>query len=234
MIIIPARLKSSRFENKVLEPINGVPMVIKTALNAQQVDEVVVATDSEEVVKACNTYDIKSVLTLGTHESGTDRINEARQILKLSDNELIINIQADEPFLEKQVIQAVKDRLLEDKEAFLVSAYKNIDKNIADDINLVKVIVDVNGYAIYFSRSKIPFDREICDEYFGHLGIYGFKAKNLKQFCTFKPAKIEQIEKLEQLRAIYNGKKIAMVKVQSRSFGIDTKQDLQKALQTFC
>ncbi len=234
MIIIPARLASTRFENKVLARVDGVPMVVKTALNAQRVDGVVVATDSAEVIEVCSRYDIDAVMTSSEHQSGTDRINEANQKLGLSDDEVVINVQADEPFLETDVISAVREKVLEDKEAFMVSAYKKIDKNLVDDKNLVKVISDINGYAIYFSRSKIPYDRGVCDEYYGHLGIYGFRVKNLRKFCDLSQAKIEHIEKLEQLRAIYNGKKIAMVEVQSRSFGIDTKEDLAKAIEIFC
>ncbi len=233
MIIIPARQASTRFPNKILEPINGYPMVVLTALNAKKVDEVAVATDSEEVIKVCKEHGIMAILTSKAHTSGTDRIHEASEILNLSDDEIVINVQGDEPFLETHVIQAVKDRLHEDKNAFMVSACKRIDENLVEDVNLVKVILDINSYAIYFSRSKIPYNRDECDEYLGHIGIYGFRAKTLRQFCSFPPARLENIEKLEQLRAIYNGKKIAMVKVESKSFGIDTKEDLQKALKEF-
>ncbi len=234
MIIIPARMASTRFENKILADINGFPMVVKTALNAKKVDDVVVATDSKEVVKVCEKYDISAVLTINEHNSGTDRINEASEILGLNEDQIVINVQADEPFLESEVIKSVKTRLLNDEKAFMVSAYKKVDESLVDDPNLVKVVVDANGYALYFSRSKIPYNRDKCEEYFGHLGIYGFRVKSLKQFCDFSPAPLENTEKLEQLRALYNGKKIAMVRVESKSFGIDTKEDLKRALETFC
>jgi 3-deoxy-manno-octulosonate cytidylyltransferase (CMP-KDO synthetase) len=117
----------------------------------------------------------------------------------------------------------------------MVSLYKEINSELADDPNHVKVVVDNDEYAIYFSRSKIPYNRDHYTNvsYFGHLGIYGFTKKSLNQFCSFAASHLENIEKLEQLRAISCGKKIAMVKVESRSFGIDTKEDLANALCIF-
>lgn len=233
MIIIPARLASSRFANKILADINGVPMVIATALRVKELDDVAIATDSDEVVRICKKYDFKAVLTSPNHQSGTDRIHEASSILGLHEDEIVVNVQADEPFIEPEVVKAVGDKIAQDKNALMSSCYKSIDLGLANDPNHVKVIVDINGYAIYFSRSKIPYDRDEHEDYFGHLGIYGFRSSTLKKFCSYPQAPIETTEKLEQLRAIYNGEKIAMVKVESRSFGIDTKEDLKKALEIF-
>lgn len=233
MIIIPARLASSRFANKILADINGYPMVVATALRVQEVDDVVIATDSKDVIEVCKRYNFKAVLTSIDHQSGTDRICEASRILGLNDDEIIINVQADEPFIEPEVIKAVSKKISDDKNALMASCYKDIDIDFADNPNHVKVIVDINGYAIYFSRSKIPYDREKNSQYFGHLGIYGFRFKGLKKFCSYLQSPLEQIEKLEQLRAIYNGEKIAMVKVKSNSFGIDTIDDLNLALSLF-
>ncbi len=235
MIIIPARIASSRFPNKVLADIKGVPMVIATAKRVQGIDDVVIATDAKEVLEVAKKYGFKAVMTSTKHKSGTDRINEASQTLEISDDEIVINVQADEPFIEPEVVQGVYDRVVEAKNnqegVMMVSCYKKIDRSFANDPNHVKVIVDHQGYAIYFSRSKIPYDREEHNGYFGHLGIYGFTKKSLESFCKLPNALLEDIEKLEQLRAIYFGKKIAMVEVKSKSFGIDTKEDLQKALQ---
>ncbi len=235
MIIIPARIASSRFPNKVLADIKGTPMVIATANRVKDIDEVAIATDSDEVLKVAVKYGFKAVLTSNRHKSGTDRINEAAHILGVGNDEIIINVQADEPFIESRVVKSVYDRVLEAKNAqegvMMVSCYKEIDSSFADDPNHVKVIIDHNGYAIYFSRSKIPYDRAEHNGYFGHLGIYGFTKKSLENFCALDNAMLEDIEKLEQLRAIYYGKKIAMVKVLSKSFGIDTKEDLQTALE---
>jgi len=240
MIIIPARLNSSRFENKILVDIMGLPMVIRTAKAVESLDTVVIATDSQEVIDLAKTYNIQAVITSSEHQSGTNRINEVANILNLNDDEVIINVQADEPFIEKEVVQAVIDKVKskseENKDMFnMVSCYKEISSEIADDPNHVKVVCDDNEDAIYFSRSKIPYHRDHYENslYKGHLGIYGFTKKSLNLFCDFKPSILENIEKLEQLRALSNGKIISMVKVNSKSFGIDTKEDLINALKIF-
>lgn len=232
MIIIPARLASSRFPKKVLVEINGLPMVVATAKRVEKLDRVVVATDSEEVLKIVKSHGFECVMTDVSHKSGTDRINEAVNSLELDEEEIVVNVQADEPFIEPEVVQAVIDRLKDLKRDFkMVSCYKRMDKWFATDPNHVKVITDINSDAIYFSRSKIPYDREEHHDYFGHLGIYGFDKRSLNNFCGLSPAPLEDIEKLEQLRAIYNGKKIAMVEVESKSFGIDSPEDLKRALE---
>jgi len=237
MIIIPARLNSSRFENKILVDILGLPMVIRTAKAVSILDDVVIATDSPEVVELAKEYDIKAVLTSSEHQSGTDRINEAVNILNLPDDEVVVNVQADEPFIEPEVVQAVIDQVkeLKNREFTMVSCYKEISSEMADDPNHVKVICDDNGDAIYFSRSKIPYHRDHYNSanYKGHLGIYGFTKKSLNDFCSYEASLLEETEKLEQLRAISNSSKINMVKVESNSFGIDTKEDLENALKFF-
>ncbi len=244
MIIIPARLNSSRFENKILVDILGLPMVIRTAKQVQDLDDVVIATDSEEVINLAKQYNIQAVMTSSSHQSGTDRINEAANILKLNDTDIIINVQADEPFIEPEVIRAVIKQVksltlnpkpLTPKPFIMVSCFKSISSELADDSNHVKVILDENNNAIYFSRSKIPYHRDHYENssYKGHLGIYGFTKKSLNQFCNLPPAPLEGIEKLEQLRAIAAGLKISMVKVKSQSFGIDTQADLENTLKIF-
>ena len=237
MIIIPARLNSSRFENKILVDILGLPMVIRTAKAVSSLDDVVIATDSQEVIDLAQEYNIKAVLTSTEHQSGTDRINEAVNILNLADDEVVVNVQADEPFIEVEVVQSVIDKVqkLKDRAFTMVSCYKEISSEMADDPNHVKVICDDNDDAIYFSRSKIPYHRDHYNssQYKGHLGIYGFTKKSLNTFCSFNPSVLEETEKLEQLRAISNSSKINMVKVSSNSFGIDTKEDLENALKIF-
>ncbi|NPA82170.1 MAG: 3-deoxy-manno-octulosonate cytidylyltransferase [Epsilonproteobacteria bacterium] len=236
MIIIPARMASNRFEGKVLADINGYPMVIATAKRVRNLAPVLIATDSEEVIDIAEKFGFDAVMTSKDHKSGTDRINEAAQKMNLSENEIVVNVQADEPFIEPEVVKKVIDKVkdLKDKEDFvMVSCYKKISPIFANDPNHVKVVTDHQNNAIYFSRSKIPYDREEHLEYFGHLGIYSFTVKSLKEFCSLPPSPLENIEKLEQLRAIYYGKKIAMVEVESESFGIDTKEDLQRALEIF-
>ena len=233
MIIIPARLASTRFPGKILANINGLPMVIATAKRVQNLDDVAIAADTEEVVSLAHDYGFKAILTSQEHQSGTDRINEAASKLGLVENEIIVNVQADEPFIEEAVVKSVIERA-KTTDAMITSACKKIDLNQVKDPNLVKVILDADNHAIYFSRSTIPYDREGGFEgYFGHIGIYAFRKKSLETFCALPYAPIEHIEKLEQLRAIYHGHKIAMVEVQSQSFGIDTQEDLNRALAFF-
>ena len=252
MIIIPARLASTRFANKILADIQGEPMLIKTAKNASKVDEVCIACDDEMVLNICKQAGLKSVLTSKHHQSGTDRCNEAAQKLGLKSDEIIINIQADEPFLESTVIHTLQN-LMQHKAhknpPFMASCAKKISEQEAHNPNLVKVVLNAKNEAIYFSRSMIPFWRDkdtakakhlqnsAMPTYYGHLGVYGYSVESLREFCTLPndidSSPLEHIEKLEQLRAIYQGKTIQMAIVQSQSIGIDTKEDLERALARF-
>jgi len=239
MIIIPARLNSSRFQNKILADILGLPMVIRTAKQVSMLDDVTIATDSQEVITLAKEHGINAIMTSSTHQSGTDRINEAAKKLNLKDDDIVINVQADEPFIETEVIKAVINRVEQVKnkkeDIMIVSCHKKISSELADDPNHVKVLLNGKGNATYFSRSKIPYHRDHYEEstYYGHLGIYGFTVKSLDEFCKLPTALTEHIEKLEQLRAIYHEKRIAMVEVESKSFGIDTEEDLRNALKIF-
>jgi 3-deoxy-manno-octulosonate cytidylyltransferase (CMP-KDO synthetase) len=237
MIIIPARLASTRFPQKVIADIGGLPMVVRTAKAVSHLDRVVVAADDEKIIKICKEYGVEAMLTSTTHKSGTDRIHECASILELDDDELIINVQADEPFIEPDVVESLmrKLQLLQKDGAEFVmgSCYNAINAEVAEDPNLVKVVLDDAENAIYFSRSKIPYNQGGGAKYFGHIGIYGFSKKSLKEFCNLNDAPIEDIEKLEQLRAIYHQKNITMVKVASTGFGIDTQEDLKRAIEIF-
>ena len=237
MIIIPARLASTRFPQKVLADIGGLPMVVRTAKRVAHLDRVVVAADDELIIATCKTHGIEAMLTSTTHKSGTDRIHECATILKLDENELIINVQADEPFIEPEVVESLIKKLQElqaKNEPFIMgSCFNAINSESAQDPNLVKVVLDDANNAIYFSRSLIPYNRSGSATYFGHIGIYGFSKKSLNEFCNLSDAPIEDIEKLEQLRAIYHQKKISMVKVASTGFGIDTPEDLRRAVEIF-
>ena len=235
MIIIPARIGSSRFPNKVLADIAGIPMVIRTAMAVDEIDDVTIATDAPEVIDIAKEHNIKAVLTSDQHQSGTDRIFEAAQKLELDEDEIIINVQGDEPFIESEVVKKIHKLTKanrNDPEIMMNSAYKLITNPEADDPNIVKVVIDENGIALYFSRSKVPYPRDHhFDSYKGHLGIYGFTMSSLRNFCTLHPAPLEEIEKLEQLRALYHGYKIAMAEVETESFGIDTMEDLERAIK---
>ena len=212
-------------------------MVVRTAKRVEHLDDVVVAADDEKIIEICNNHGVKAMLTSTTHKSGTDRIFECATILGLDDDELVINVQADEPFIEPDVVESLQNKLKElqrnNEEFIMGSCYNSINADAAQDPNLVKVVLDASSNAIYFSRAKIPHNQSGEAVYFGHIGIYGFAKKSLHEFCSLSDAPIEDIEKLEQLRAIYHGKKIAMVKVASTGFGIDTKEDLQRAIEIF-
>lgn len=235
MIIVPARIGSSRFPNKVLAEIGGIPMVIRTAMAVDSIDKVVIATDSQDVIAIARKYGIDAVMTSEHHQSGTDRIYEAVQKLGLPDNEIVINVQGDEPFIETDVVRAIyhlTQKNKDKKKIMMNSCYKYISNPEADDPNLVKVVTDRDDIALYFSRAKIPYPRDHHFEHYkGHLGIYGFTVNSLELFCSLPPAPLEHIEKLEQLRALYHGYKIAMAEVQTQSFGIDTQEDLERAIK---
>lgn len=235
MIIIPARLNSSRFDSKILAEISGVPMFIKTALNAKEVDETIIAVDDESVLGVAKKYGFKAVLTSKNHQSGTDRIDEVAKILGLKSDEIIINLQADEPFFEVENLKIFKDfssKAIKDG-SFMSSAYKIISEDEAKNPNLVKVVCDEDGFSLYFSRSLIPYPRGGYKGFKGHIGIYGYSVLSLNEFCNFKESSLEKAEKLEQLRALENSKSIKMIELKSHSIGIDTKDDLELALKKF-
>ena len=235
MIIIPARVGSSRFPNKVLADIDGTPMVIYTAQAVSSIDRVAIATDSQEVVNVAKDYNIEAIITSSTHQSGTDRIYEASCKLGLDDSEIVINVQADEPFIEKEVVQSVFNLTksnMDSSKILMNSCFKYITNPEADDPNIVKVVTDESNIALYFSRAKIPYPRDHhFNRYRGHIGIYGFTKKSLERFCQLPISPIESIEKLEQLRTLYYGYEVAMVEVETNSFGIDTPEDLERALE---
>lgn len=233
MIIIPARLQSTRLDQKVLCEIGNLPMVVLSAKNATKVDEVVVACDDEAIMQVCKSHHIKCIMTDKNHTSGTDRCAEAARILGLDSKEIIINLQADEPFIEDSLLQTLQS-LTQNSGAFMNTLAKEISSEEINDPNLVKVVLNANNEALYFSRLGIPYWRDRTQKtpkpiYLGHLGIYGFSNENLQAFCALPKSPLEDIEKLEQLRALYYGKNIALGIVQTQSIGIDTQEDLERA-----
>ena len=236
MIVIPARLASTRFKNKILCEFGDVPMFIKTAQNAAKADRVLIAVDEPQILKIAQDYGFYAVLTAREHQSGTDRINEAVANAALAENEIIINIQADEPFFESENLIKFKDfahEAITQNGAFMASCYKYISPQAVADPNLVKLVLDNAGFAIYFSRSLIPYPRTACECYLGHIGIYAYSVRNLKRFCALPASALEDTEKLEQLRAISAGEKIAMLGIETESIGIDTPADYERALKEF-
>lgn len=235
MIVIPARLNSTRLKDKILLDIFGVPMFIATANNASKIDSVLIAVDDENVYKIAKEHGFDVVMTDINHQSGTDRINEAVSKMGLKDSELIINVQADEPFFEISNLLKFKKFASQKIEqgSFMASCFKMVSKDEAKDPNLVKVVIDENFDAMYFSRSLIPYPRNECELYKAHIGIYAYSVATLREFCSFLPSFLENTEKLEQLRALQNCKKISMLEIFTTSIGIDCKEDYQRAIKAY-
>ncbi|MBD1386243.1 3-deoxy-manno-octulosonate cytidylyltransferase [Mucilaginibacter rigui] len=232
-IVIPARLKSTRLPRKVLLDLGGKPViqrVYEACLKATLHHEIWIAADSDEVFNICKGFTPNVLMTKEEHPSGTDRIAE---VIETVSCDMVVNVQGDEPFFDAGII----DRLitaLQQSDAVMASVYApvaNIDE--LNNPNLVKVVTDVNGNAIYFSRFAIPFsrDREVEDvsAYKKHMGVYAYKTSFLKEFITMPVSFLESTEKLEQLRAIENGYKIKMIEVKDIEKGIDTPEDLTLA-----
>ena len=239
LVVIPARLGSTRLPRKPLADIGGKPMVIRVAERAKQslAQSVVVATDSPEIQAACNEHRIECLLTSENHPTGTDRIAEVAQLLKLPSNALIVNVQGDEPLIPPELINQVASTLAEHEQC----AISTVAVPISDDAeinnpNVVKVVLNRSGEALYFSRAPIPFVRDPLAnqkiEYLRHLGIYAYRAEFLQAYSRLEPAPPEQAEALEQLRALWNGYRIAVhTASEAPPAGVDTPEDLERVRQ---
>lgn len=246
--LIPARLASTRLPSKALADIAGVPMVVRVAQQALKsgASRVFVATDSHEVIRACSQFSIESLLTRADHISGTDRLAEACTLLALNDDELVINVQGDEPLMDPLLIAATAQLLASRPDCAMSTAACPIDTAEAfENPNVVKVVLDGRQTALYFSRSPIPNARDCAAEArwapesllpkpLRHIGIYGMRAGFLKSFPYLSPAPLEQLESLEQLRAMWHGYKIAVhVTSATPGTGVDTQQDLDRVRELF-
>lgn len=241
-VLIPARLASSRLPNKPLADIAGLPMVVRVALQARQsaADRVVVAADSAAIVEACAAHGIDAVLTHADHPSGSDRLAEACIQLGLDADDLVVNVQGDEPLIDPDLIDAVAQVLANAPGASMGTAAHPI-ATLADYVNpnVVKVVCNAQGLAHYFSRAPIPFNRDQANTQWWsessdnaplrHVGIYAYKAGFLRSFPQLTPAPTEQLESLEQLRALWHGHQIAVhVTQQAPGAGVDTPEDLER------
>lgn len=234
--IIPARLQSTRLPEKVLADIAGSSMlqrVYAIANTTDLFDQVIVATDSEQVMSHCIAKNMRAMITSAAHQSGTDRIAEVAELLN---SDIIINIQADEPFLEQESLHALVDLMKLEEVLIGTLAKKITTTEELLDYNNVKLVKDKNSKVLYFSRQAIPSHRDLPyrqwldnSTYFQHLGIYGFKRETLLSITSLPVSSLEKSEKLEQLRWLENGFSIHATTVDSTSFGIDTEEDLQKA-----
>jgi 3-deoxy-manno-octulosonate cytidylyltransferase (CMP-KDO synthetase) len=245
--IIPARLNSTRLEGKLLLPLNGKPLVLHTleqTKKARNINRVIVATDSREIFKVIEASGNEAVMTSPNHQSGSDRIAEVAKTLP--ENSIIVNVQGDEPTISPNTIEAAVEAILDDKTIDIATTCEKIeDYRDVLSPDVVKVVTDKNNFALYFSRSPIPFPREAVKNYGNlenalyedsslillfrkHTGLYVYRREYLLQFTKFEQTFLEKTEMLEQLRALENGARIKVVEVAESSIGIDTAEDFER------
>jgi 3-deoxy-manno-octulosonate cytidylyltransferase (CMP-KDO synthetase) len=230
--VIPARYASTRFPGKPLAMIAGREMikwVIEGAKTSRLLQEVIVATDDERIAEASRAVGAKVAMTNSDLPSGTDRIWAAIEKIEC---DVVINIQGDEPLVTAEWIDALAEPLIREPDLEMATLAHPISNEELQSPNAVKVVVDQRGNGLYFSRFPIPYSREAASASglvgaLKHIGMYGYRKNFLQQFCAAKQAEIEKAESLEQLRALYLGAKIRVVKVATRSYGIDTPEDIK-------
>lgn len=235
-IVIPARYESIRFPGKPLADIHGKPMIqrVYEAATGTGASEVVIATDSTMIGMAAEDFGATVCMTLEEHASGTDRLSEVVDKFGWDDDTVVVNLQGDEPLMPPAIINQVAVNLIDNKEADCATLYTDLSSEDATDPNIVKLVSDANGFAMYFSRSVIPYVRDPGNEaladlvYKRHIGLYAYRASLLKIFHTMKPCEMEQAEKLEQLRLMWHGMKIHVAQAASiPGHGVDTPEDLE-------
>jgi 3-deoxy-manno-octulosonate cytidylyltransferase (CMP-KDO synthetase) len=240
-VIIPARMASTRLPDKPLADIAGQPMVVRVAqrASASSARRVVVAADSQAIVAACEAHKVEAVLTGTHHVSGSDRLAEACDVLGLAGDELVVNVQGDEPLIEPALIDSVAALLQQRPQASMSTAAHAIDTvEEFTNPNVVKVVLDAQGLALYFSRAPIAWWRDGFDQGIAslpqprplrHIGIYGYRAGFLREFPRLAAAPLESLEALEQLRALWHGHRIAVhVTGFAPGAGVDTLEDLER------
>ena len=229
IIVIPTRLGSKRLPRKALLDIWGKPMIERVYENALKSGlDVYVATCDEEIYDIVKAFGGKVIMTRSDHTCGTDRIIEAVQNI---DTDKVINIQGDEPLINIDCVSKLNEAL---NTAPMASLMVKISSEDAENPNLVKVICDKNNYALYFSRAKIPYEREHFEgSYYGHIGVYGYTKEFLLKYGQMPKTPYEKSESLEQLRVIENGYKIKMLEVSERPLGVDTSEDYVKVCEEF-
>ena len=248
-VIIPARYASSRLPGKPLADIHGKPMIIRVMEQAQKssANRVIIATDHQQVFDIVKSYGGEVILTSDKHNSGTERLAEVINTYKFADDEVIVNVQGDEPLIPPIIIDQVAENLVNYKTGMATKAVPINSIEEAFNTGAVKVVMDKDGYALYFSRATIPWERdrfaklndqgkidEIGEFYLRHIGIYAYRAGFIRQYIQWKPSALEQIEMLEQLRVLWYGEKIHVaVAKEPPAIGVDTQEDLQKVRALF-
>ena len=251
-VVIPARYASTRLPAKPLQDIGGLPMVVRVAQQCAKsgAEQIVVATDHADILKATQDHGFEAVMTRIDHVSGTDRIAEVAQKFTWADDVIVVNVQGDEPLIDPSLIAAVANNLRENPTAVMSSACHAIHDYAAFiNPNVVKVVLDINGHALYFSRAPIPYPRDtfaashdirLTNEpadapvalpkdasIYRHIGVYAYRVGFLKSYANLQASVIEQVESLEQLRVLYHGYKISMfITPDAPATGVDTQQDL--------
>ncbi|MGL6108544.1 MAG: 3-deoxy-manno-octulosonate cytidylyltransferase [Rubrivivax sp.] len=246
VVLIPARLASTRLPGKPLAEIGGVPMVVRVARRAAEAgaDQVVVAGDDARIVQACQSHGVRALLTRTDHASGSDRLAEACELLQLDGATVVVNVQGDEPLIDPLLIRQCADLLHQREDCVMSTAAHPID-DPSDylDPNVVKVVLDARGDAMYFSRAPIPWQRDggiagmpalPQPPALRHVGLYAYRAGFLRGFPALPPAAIERTEALEQLRVLWHGHRIAVfVSRHAPGTGVDTPEDLERVRALF-
>ncbi|RDH83976.1 MAG: 3-deoxy-manno-octulosonate cytidylyltransferase [endosymbiont of Galathealinum brachiosum] len=236
-IVIPARYASSRFPGKPLKQINGKTMLehVYRVAKKSSASSIVIATDDARIVEAAEKFCDQVLMTSDQHQSGTDRLAEVCQMNGWAEDEIVVNLQGDEPLTPPELLHQVAENIHLNKQASIATLSTPLTAvEEINDPNIVKVVADINGYALYFSRASIPFQRDAGENmntshYQRHLGIYAYRAGFLNDYSQMPQCELESIEKLEQLRAMYHGYKIHIQEaVKLPGPGIDTPEDLDK------
>lgn len=239
LVVIPARYASSRLPGKPLADIAGQSMIERVYSQAIKsgAQRVVIATDDARVKQACEGFGAEVCMTSPAHNSGTERLAEVVSLLDLADDTVVVNVQGDEPFIPPTIIRQVAQNLASQSKARMATLSVPIEHS--DEIqnpNVVKVQSDKHGYALYFSRSVIPFDRDkafttqLADIYRRHIGIYAYRAGFIKEYVRWPASQLEQIECLEQLRVLWQGEAIHVATaLEVPAVGVDTPEDLERA-----
>ena len=228
LCIIPARYASTRLPGKPLRDIAGKPMIVRVyerAVQAKRVQDVVVATDDERIRTAVEEHGGRAVMTRTDHATGTDRLAEVAE--KMTDYDLIINVQGDEPLIDPTVIDALVEPFLADVRLSMATAKTLLtDEEEIANPNNVKVITDLTGNALYFSRARIPYARNEGANVYKHIGIYAYRRDFLLSYARMAQTPLERSESLEQLRALENGHRIHVIETDAVFIGVDTEEDL--------
>ncbi len=229
--IIPARLASTRLPRKMLREIHGRPLVVcvyQAVRSSPVLDDVIIATDSEEILEACKKHDCHARMTSSQHRSGTERVHEISQS---ADADVYLNVQGDEPMIQAAHVATLVELMRDPNIPVGTLRTPAVAEDIANP-NAVKVVTDLNNRALYFSRSTIPFDRDASQpRYFKHLGIYAYRKAALDRFVTLPESSLERAERLEQLRFLENGIPIYAAETPHDSIGVDAEEDLARVMK---